>query len=230
MLKNLFGKFKKEEKVKKVKPKKNTQGEFDFDSLDDLQKEKNTNDNKFGFAKGSKFAKDKEKKEKAEKEAKEKFAKLQEIKEQKEKAEKEAKQRFRAGADVKVLNPSEKGKYPQEIAVRVRKPQDTKYIKIDLVKSDVTVTKETPTGVVKGDDIRIVSESGQKPKIDDIKLLGAKVRVNESGQVFYDKKPLGKRKGGFFEAKFNLKSKGDKGKNFGARLKNKAGRGLRIEF
>ena len=209
MLKNLFGKFKKEEKVKKVKPKKNTQGEFDFDSLDDLQKEKKVNDSKFGFAKDSKFAKDKEKKEKS---------------------EKEAKQRFRAGADVKVLNPSKKGKYPQEIAVRVRKPQDTKYIKIDLVKSDVTVTKETPTGVVKGDDIRIVSESGQRPKIDDIKLLGAKVRVNESGQVFYDKKTLGKRKGGFFEAKFNLKSKGDKGKNFGARLKNKAGRGLRIEF
>ena len=209
MLKNLFGKFKKEEKVKKVKPKKNTQGELDFNSLDDLQKEKKANDNKFGFAKDSKFAKDKEKKEKA---------------------EKEAKQRFRAGADVKVLNPSEKGKYPQEIAVRVRKPQDTKYIKIDLVKSDVTVTKETPTGVVKGEDIRIVSESGQRPKIDDIKLLGAKVRVNESGQVFYDKKPLGKRKGGFFEAKFNLKSKGDKAKNFGARIKNKAGRGLRIEF
>ena len=61
MLKNLFGKFKKEEKVKKVKPKKNTQGEFDFDSLDDLQKEKKVNDSKFGFAKDSKFAKDKEK-------------------------------------------------------------------------------------------------------------------------------------------------------------------------
>tara|TARA_Y100001970_G_scaffold293179_1_gene438345 strand:+ start:2832 stop:3512 length:681 start_codon:yes stop_codon:yes gene_type:complete len=226
MLKNIFSKFGKKTKSKKEKQKKDTQTEFDFGSLDDLKKEKKTDDNKFGFAKDTKFAKEKEKEEKE----KQKFAKLEEIKEEKEKLEKEAKQRFRAGADVKVLNPSEKGKYPQEIAVRVRKPQDTKYIKIDLVKSDVTITKDTPTGVVKGDDIRIVSESGQKPKIDDIKLLGAKVRVNESGQVFYDKKPLGKRKGGFFEAKFNLKSKADKTKNFGARLKNKAGRGLRLEF
>tara|TARA_B100000427_G_C15500666_1_gene591866 strand:+ start:892 stop:1572 length:681 start_codon:yes stop_codon:yes gene_type:complete len=226
MLKNIFSKFDKKTKSKKEKQKKDTQTQFDFSSLDDLKKEKKTDDNKFGFAKDTKFAKEKEKEEKE----KQKFAKLEEIKEEKEKQEKEAKQRFRAGADVKVLNPSEKGKYPQEIAVRVRKPQDTKYIKIDLVKSDVTITKDTPTGVVKGDDIRIVSESGQKPKIDDIKLLGAKVRVNESGQVFYDKKPLGKRKGGFFEAKFNLKSKGDKTKNYGARLKNKAGRGLRLEF
>ena len=93
------------------------------------------------------------------------------------------------------------------------------------------LTKSIPEGTTRKDNIKIVQESDTKPKLDDIKIIGAKIKILDSGTVVYDKLPLKGQKTGFVKASFKGLGSTAKGiKGYGAKLKKKAGRGFNIEF
>ncbi len=225
-----FGKWKSKffgkEKAKKRKAKK--EGQQDF--FEDYEESKKETDSKFGFAEGTSFSKRKRKEDK--KEAKARLNKMSKAKADRlnEERDFEAKKSFRSGANVEVLSPRFK-KYPSKIAVKVPKPEDTKYVTIDLKNADVLLTKSIPEGTTRKDNVKIVQESDTKPKLDDIKIIGAKIKILDSGTVVYDKTPLKGQKTGFVKASFKgLGSTGKGLKGYGAKLKKKAGRGFNIEF
>jgi hypothetical protein len=226
-----WAKFKFWQKAKKKKQKAQKEGQKDFFAdYDEAEKETSKKPpsqeevKDLGLAEDTKWAK--AKKKEADQEAKRK--EKEKAEEKKEQAIKEGKEKFRAGADVKVIEPKEEGMFPRIIAVKVRQPKDTKYIKVDLQTNDVSITKDLPKGLIKGDLIRITSVSKQKPKVKDIKLLGAKIRITDSGQVIYDKKSIKKGKG-YFRSKFApAVSKGSK--SYMARLRKKTGKGLNLEW
>ena len=218
--------FRTKKTSKGKRSKKEGQQDF-FQDFDESEKQASS---RFGFAEGTAFSKKKRKEEKKAKKKVEDRIKKAQAEIDAEIIKQEAKKSFRAGAGVEILSPRFK-KYPSKIAVKVPKPEDTKYVTIDLKNADVLLTKTLPEGTTRKDNIKIVQETDTRPKLDDIKLLGAKVKILDDGKVLYDKVPLKGKKSGFVKATFKGFSEPGKGiKGYAARLKKKAGRGLNIEF
>ena len=227
----MFGKWKEKFfRTKKTPKNKKSKKEGQQDFFESYEEGSKSTSSEFGFAEGTAYAKKKKKEEKkAAKKEKDRISKAQ-AEEDAAIIEREAKKSFRSGAGVEILKP-QLFKYPSRIAVKVPKPEDTKYVTLDLKNADVLLTKTIPEGTTRKDNIKIVTETDTKPKLDEIKLLGAKVKILDSGAVVYDKVPLKGKKKGFVKATFkNVGAKGKGIKGYAARLKKKAGRGLNIEF
>ena len=227
----MFNKWKtKFFRTKKTSKGKRSKKEGQQDFFQDFDESEKQASSRFGFAEGTAFSKKKRKEEKKAKKKVEDRIKKAQAEIDAEIIKREAKKSFRSGAGVEILKP-QMFKYPSRIAVKVPKPEDTKYVTIDLKNADVLLTKTIPEGTTRKDNIKIVTETDTKPKLDEIKLLGAKVKILDSGAVVYDKVPLKGKKKGFVKATFKGFSEPSKGiRGYAAKLKRKAGKGLNIEF